>query len=136
MRVKNSNLTELILDIHLSSHGIYYFFDGFVIAELNEGITGTWESSLDFIKASYNFYGDNGFIYISNRVNEYAVNPSDWLKFFKNKYPLNGFATVSTHNRRLENSTIEKLFITVEHRNFTDLYKAVDWAKKVTKKIA
>jgi len=136
MRVKDSNLTEFIKDIHVSDNGLYYFFDGFVIAEINEGITYTWESAQDIIKAAYEFYGQNYSIcYITNRVNEYAVNPSDWLKFFRNNHPLNGYAIVSKSEIGWANSILEKMFLSTKVERFTDLYEAIGWAKEKNKEV-
>lgn len=134
MRVKDSNLTEHILDVHISDNGIYYFFDGFIIAEINQGITYTWESAQDIIKAAYEFYGENiSICYITNRVNEYAVNPSDWLKFFRDKNPLNGYAIVSQSEIGWVNSIIERMFLSTKVERFTDLYLAIEWAKEKNK---
>lgn len=134
MTVRDSNLAEFILDIHLSDKGIYYFFDGFIIAELNEGVTGNFENSQDIIKASNDFYGDDGFIYISNRINDYGVNPSDWIKFFTKKNSLKGIGIVSNTERSWDNSIIEKLFVAVKFARFRNLYDAIDWAKHINNK--
>lgn len=136
MRVKDSNLIELIEDVHVSENGIYYFFDGFVIAEINEGIVYTWESAQDIIKAAYEFYGDDiSICYITNRINKYSVNPSDWLKFFRNNHPLNGYAIVSDSEVGWVNSVIEKMFLSTTVERFTDLYEAIEWAKDKNDKI-
>jgi len=131
MRVKDSNLTELILDVHISDNGIYYFFDSYIIAEINQGVTYTWESAQDIIKAAYSFYDDkSSFCYITNRVNDYAVNPADWLKFFRNNNPLNGYAIVSNSEIGWANSIIEKMFLSTRVERFKDLYDAIKWAKE------
>lgn len=96
MKVEDSNLIDQIKDIHISDNGRYYFFEDFIIAEINKDIVYTWESAQDVIEAAYNFYGQNiSVCYITNRVNQYSINPSDWLKFFKADHPLNGYAIVS-----------------------------------------
>lgn len=131
MRVKDSNLAHLIKDVHVSNNGIYYFFDSYIIAEINEGVTYTWDSAQDIIKAAYEFYGkESSICYITNRVNKYAVNPSDWLKFFKNEHDLNGYAIVSKSEIGWANSIIERMFLSTKVDRFTDLYDAVNWAKQ------
>ena len=134
MKIEDSNLVDLVKDVHISKNGHYYFFDGFVVAEINQGITYTWESAQDVIKAAYEFYGEDlSICYITNRVNEYAVNPSDWLKFFKNNHPLNGYAIVSKTEIGWVNSIIERMFLSTKVERFTDLYDAIEWAKEKNK---
>jgi len=59
MRIEDSNLADFIEDIHISDNGTYYFFENFIIAEINEGVTYTWESAQDVIKAALEHYGEN-----------------------------------------------------------------------------
>lgn len=136
MRIEDSNLGEFIKEVHISENGHYYFFDDFIIAEINKGVTYTWESAKDIIDAAYEYYGDAiSICYITNRVNEYSVSPADWLKFFKSEHSLNGYAIVSITERGWLNAIIEKMFLSTKVKRFTDLYEAVDWAKSVNKRV-
>ena len=45
MKIADSNLADQIKDIYISDHGNFYFMDGIIISELNEGITYTWEEA-------------------------------------------------------------------------------------------
>lgn len=130
MRIKDSNLADFIEDIHISNNGTYYFFENFIIAEINEGVTYTWESAQDIIEAALEHYGENPSIcYITNRVNKYEVKPSDWLKFFRKSYFINGYAIVSYTERGWINAILEKFFLSTKVEYFSDLYEAVKWAK-------
>ena len=136
MRIKDSILINNIKDVHVSQNGNYYFFEGFIIGEINEGVTYTWKSAQDIIKAAYEFYGEDiSICYITNRVNEYSVNPSDWFKFFKSNHSLNGYAIVSKSEIGWVNSIIERMFLSIKVERFTDLYEAIEWAKGKNKEV-
>lgn len=132
MKIEDSNLADFIEDIHISDNGTYYFFENFIIAEINEGVTYTWDSAQDVIKAVLEHYGENPSVsYITNRVNKYEVRPSHWLKFFKNSYFINGYAIVSYTERGWINAILEKFFLSTKVEYFSNLYEAVEWAKKL-----
>lgn len=136
MRIKDANLTEEVQDINLSEYGYYYFFEDFIIAEINQGVSYNWEAAKDIIEAAYKHYGnDISVCYITNRVNKYSVNPADWLKFFKQEHTLNGYAIVSYTERSWINATLEKLFLNTKVEHFTDLKQAIKWAKKRNLKV-
>ncbi len=130
MRIADSNLADQILDVHITDQGIFYFLDGIVISEINEGITYTWEEAKNAIDAAIEFYGDDyNLCYISNRVNKYSVKPSDWLKFYRNNFRLNGYAVVTKSENSWFNALMEKLFSKVDIKRFDSLYDAINWCK-------
>ena len=135
MKVENSNIKDRIEDIHVSENGIYYFFKDYVIAEIHSGVIYTWDSAQDVIAAAKNHYGDNlNICYITNRINKYSINPTDWLKFFNTKNNLNGYAIVSYSKNGWINALIEKLFLKTKVERFTNLPDAIEWAKDVNLK--
>lgn len=132
MKVENSNIKDKIEDIHVSEHGVYYFFKDFIVAEIHQGVIYTWESAQDVIVAAKKHYGEKPNVcYITNRVNKYSVNPTDWLKFFATKNELNGYAIVSYTKNGWVNALIEKMFLKTRVERFDNLMDAIDWAKKV-----
>lgn len=135
MKVENSNITDKLEDIHISDNGIYYFFKDYIIAEIHQGVTYTWESAQDVIKAAHDHYGENPDIcYITNRINKYSINPTDWLKFFNTKNNLNGYAIVSYSKNGWINALIEKMFLKTKVERFTNLSDAIEWAKDINLK--
>ena len=136
MTVENSNLTEFVKDIHTTENGKYYFFEDIIIAEINEGITYTFEAAENIIDIANQFYGEQKVLcYITNRVNNYSVSPKDWLKFFKDTTPLKGYAVVSKNENSWLNSILEKMFLNSKVERFTDLYEAYNWAKELNTSI-
>lgn len=134
MQIKYSHLADLVEDVLIDEYGIYYFFDGFVVSEINEGVTYTWEASQALINAAYEHYGPNPNVcYISNRINQYSIKPTDWLKFFKNNNQLNGYATVSYNEKNWLNALIEKAFMFTKVERFKSLEDAIAWARQLNK---
>lgn len=135
MKVENSNIKDPIEDIHVSENGIYYFFKDFIIAEIHQGVIYTWDSAQDIIQAAHEHYGENPSIcYITNRVNKYSINPTDWLKFFNTKNSLNGYAIVSYSKNGWINALIEKMFLKTNVERFSTLSDAIEWVKDVNLK--
>lgn len=132
MKVENSNIKDNIEEIHISEYGIYYFFKGYIIAEIHQGVIYNWDSGQDLIKAVYEHYGDNPSIcYITNRVNKYSIKPTDWFEFFSAKNKLNGYAIVNYSKNSWLNSLIEKMFVKTEVESFSNLIDAVNWVKDI-----
>ena len=134
MKIADSNLADQIKDVHITDQGVFYFLEGIVISELNEGITYTWEDAESVIQVVRDFYGsDPNVCYISNRVNKYSVKPSDWLNFYRNNHELNGYAVVTQNENSWYNALMEKLFSKVEIKRFNNIYEAIDWCKSQNK---
>lgn len=134
--IKNTPFYKDAIHEFSYSYGTYYLFDTFIVAEINEGITYTWEEHaqpiVERLAHLYDQKGEN-IVYISNRIHLYSVKPSDWIKFFTNNYKLRGYAIVSYSSRGLLNSLIEKLFMRNSFQSFDNLKDAIVWAKKLAK---
>ena len=136
MKITDTNLKELIEYVHVSKYGNYYFFKDFIVSEIKQGVIYNWEASQDAIEAAIEYYGENPSIcYISNRVNQYSVNPIDWFKFFKSEKNLNGYAIVSYTENGWINALIEKLFFSSKIERFNNLSEAIIWTKKVNSEL-
>ncbi len=117
-----------------------YIFKGFIVSEVKEGITFTWEDHAKvIIDDVVGFLDTNGedLIYISHRIHSYSVIASDWTKFFKMSYGLKGYGVVGYNNTSFLNSMVEKLFFKNKIKHFTELDIAIDWAtNKVLEKVS
>lgn len=130
MKVENTNLANQIKDIYVSDSGIFYFLDGIIISEINEGVTYTWDEAQEIINAALKLYPSGKQIcYISNRVNKYSVKPQDWLKFKKANLKLNGYAIVTEFENSWQNALMEKFFFRFKMQRFNDLYEAIKWCR-------
>jgi hypothetical protein len=131
--VKQTNLYSEVLKELNYSFGNVFIFNGFIISEMNQGINVSWSNHAKQIVEDVSCYlGTDGsdIIYISNRINSYAVMAADWLKFFKSNYDLKAYYIVSNNPTSKINFVVENLFFKNKIENFNSLYEAVNWAKK------
>lgn len=108
--------------------GNFYFFEKFVISELNEGIHFDWEKAEVLIKKSIEFYGNKKILgFISNRIHPYSVDPSIWTKG-EQKYNLIEFSAIVIYNQyNLMNASIEEKFTNTPIKIFRSLEDAIDY---------
>lgn len=137
--VKQTNLySEVIKELNYPFADIF-IFDGYVISEIAQGVNLSWNNHAKHIVEDVSCYlGTDGrdIIYISNRINSYAVMAVDWLKFFKSNYYLKGYYVVSSGPTGRINLMVENLFFKNKIKSFSSLYEAVNWAKKGSVEIA
>jgi hypothetical protein len=134
MLVSESNLNNVLEDVYILETGTYYFFEDFIISEINEGMLFDWQMAQELLHLAENHYGtENKIAYISNRVHSYSLVPQDWLKFFKARNSISAFAVVSYNDKEKSDILIERLFFKSKIKKFFDLNEAVDWAKEQQK---
>lgn len=108
--------------------GVFYFFDGMVIAEIKEGVNFDWKKSRMVIQVSEEILGhDNIKVFISNRVNNYTVNPSHWLNCYRHKTRLPYYVIVGPSKNSFSNVVVEQLLLKGVLHQFTDLEEAIAW---------
>ena len=130
--------TEVLKELNYS-FGDVFIFKGFIVSEIKSGVNFSWSEHANQIVQDVScFLGTDGsdLIYISNRINSYAVVAMDWLKFFKNSYVLKGYYVVSDSPIGKLNLMVESLFFKNKIKSFSSLYSAINWAKKGTAEVA
>ena len=130
--VKQTDLYSEVLREMNYKFGNVYIFDGFVISEINEGVSFSWDEHAQRIVTDVtNFTKCDGseLIYLSHRIFSYSLVPTDWLKFFRNSFELKGYGVIGYNNISFVNTVIENLFFKKKIRRFTTVEAAVDWAK-------
>lgn len=133
MRVDELKTEQELEEVHMLPYGSFFFFEGFIISEINEGVLFDWPKAKEVIDLAYAHYGPNPeLVYISNRIHSYSVVPQDWLKFFSNKHPLIAMAVVARNKTSTINLMMEKLFFFSKIKKFNDLNSAIAWAKNLT----
>ncbi len=130
-RVKDTPFFKHIREIREYQYGTFYFFDGLVIGELNQGITFNWEMGKRAIDAAKEIFGEDlPIAYISNRINDYYVVPTDWSKFFKNRHQLDFYCVVGDTKGSFASLVMERMFFKNSIKQFSDLEKAIAWSLK------
>lgn len=110
--------------------GIISIHDNYVIGVMNEGATVTIDVNNAVLRIFDQYYKEKKFIYISHRLNSYAVDPNVYKRTAKIKN-LAGIAIVSKNQMALKNAEIEKLFINIPFETFINLEEATQWAAKL-----
>ncbi len=93
----------------------------------------TWDKIGKIItKEIISIYGSKAkdLVYICNRTTQHSIIPTDWIKFFKRKYTLRGYAIVSYTKRGYFNAMLEKAFVQAPLMWFDSLESAIQWARQ------
>ncbi|MBT8307225.1 MAG: hypothetical protein KJN85_09820 [Maribacter sp.] len=117
------------------SFGNFYLFDTFIVGEIHENKHITWKEHGKFIAEELlGLYDNNGkdIIYISNRVNDYSLVPTDWKKFFKFSYNLRAYGIISYTKTGFFNAMLERMFVNTKLRWFNSLEDAIEWVGQLS----
>lgn len=109
-----------------------FVFDGYIVSEIKEGISFSWEDHAEVIVNDVTqFIGSDGsnIVYLSHRIHSYSVQPMDWLKFFTNQFSLKGYGVIGYSSRSFINTVMEKMFFNKKIRRFSSLETAINWAE-------
>jgi hypothetical protein len=132
LSIKQTSFYDAVLKEMNYKFGDVFIFDGFVISEIKEGVSFSWEDHAQPIVkdvADFTNFDGSDLIYLSHRIHSYSVVPTDWLKFFGNSFSLKGYGVISYSETGLVNTLIENLFFKKKIRRFNSIESAVDWAK-------
>lgn len=133
MRFEDSKLSQTLnyKKITLPS-GDFYFFDKFVISEINGGIHFDWDQILVLIGVMIDFYGkDLKIAYISNRINAYSFEPQLWVKFEKEYNFIIASAVVVYNDLNYVNASLEKKFSSTSIKRCGSLEIALHWVNNL-----
>lgn len=132
LSIKQTELYSEVLKEMNYKFGDVFIFEGFVISEIKEGVSFSWENhAKPIVKDVTDFTKCDGsdLVYLSHRIYSYSVVPTDWLKFFKNSFSLKGYGVIGYTSFSFVNTVIENLFFKKKIRRFTTIEAAVQWAK-------
>ena len=135
MKVEDSNFINFEHEEVKLPFGSFYFFNRFVVSEMNEGVHFDWKKVKIVSDLMINHYGKNNeIVYISNRVNSYSIEPLSWLKFDKKYHLFISTRIVAYDNKGGLSVVLERVFSKKTIKRFRSLKEAVDWAKELTEK--
>ncbi|WP_350284180.1 hypothetical protein [uncultured Croceitalea sp.] len=133
-RVRDIPFFKNIKEIREYQFGTFYFFDGLVISEINQGQTFGWEMAQRTINAAKEVFGENMPIaYISNRIHSYSVVATDWAKFYTNRHKLSFYSVVGNTKGSFASLVLERMFFQNSIKQFADLEEAISWSLKQLK---
>ncbi len=113
--------------------GTLFFFEKFVVAEFNDGVTIDFESLSKYRPLLKEHFGDKEFGFISNRINSYAIVLTDAPKFYLNGSNLKAYATVTYNPLAEKVFNIENHFFKFNKKNFQSIDDAISWVENTLK---
>ncbi|MCJ7756858.1 MAG: hypothetical protein MUP24_01825 [Gillisia sp.] len=125
-------MTPILRTIELE-FTILEFHENFVVSRVKEGVVLSKKQILDLIDACSGNYEGKNFVYISNRIHNYNVDPTIYLTINKVKN-LAGVAIVSDKTSALNMAQFEKNFSKIPFEIFLELEDAINWTQKILKK--
>lgn len=127
-RVEDIPYFKHIKEIREYQFGKFYFFDGLVISEINDGVEFCWKMASKAVEAALDVFGEDApIVYISNRINSYSITPSDWAKLYKNRHQLKAYSVVGNTKGNFASLVMERMFFKNTIKQFTDLEEAIKW---------
>tara|TARA_R110000787_G_scaffold59922_13_gene135910 strand:- start:6806 stop:7189 length:384 start_codon:yes stop_codon:yes gene_type:complete len=98
-----------------------------VIIEIAEGTSLSYENGIQTLHRLLSIIGDKPWVYISNRVNSYSLDPNDYKHL--NEIPtLKGIGVIQ-YKRSIKTALeLENLFVKKPFKTFNDLDSAIEWA--------
>ena len=133
--VKEIAFFKNIKEVRECEFGVFYFFDGLVISEIKEGIVFNWDMAKKIINIAYDLLGrDTPIALISNRINDYSVVPTDWLKFYMHRHQLEFYSIVAYDKSGLSSIVLERMFFKNNIRQFSNLETAIAWSMEKIEK--
>lgn len=108
--------------------GNYFFYENIVIVEAKEGILLSYKKDLSVVLLILNITKGKPWVYISNRINSYSIQPLDYK--YLNKVPsLTALGVVNYTEAGYLNSELEAKFCKKPFGMFHNLTEAVIWGK-------
>lgn len=107
-----------------------YFYSNIVVVEAHEGVTLSYKTAFSLLVKGLQFTLSKPFVYISNRVNSYSLNPNDYI--YLEKIPtLKGIAIVAPTELGKQNAELELNFFKKPMEIFDETNDAFEWAKMI-----
>ncbi|GAA4277801.1 hypothetical protein [Aquimarina mytili] len=127
------NFEGSLIQKHEIDIGMFYFYENFVVGEVNEGSDLNFESGKKLYQLIETYYkGTIPYTYISNRVNSYSFKPTR-IHGSSEKFPnLKGYAIVTYDPVNHKIACLEKTFADIPTDVFNSLEDAITWSKKMT----
>ncbi|WP_438711826.1 hypothetical protein ACSTS3_04545 [Aquimarina muelleri] len=121
----------------ITSYDFYFchieIYEDYVKAKMKEGVTVSPDHNNVLLQIVEKHFKNKAFVYISHRINSYAVNPTVYLDTSKIKN-LVGFIVVSKDPKQKMQTRVEKIFFEKEFEQFDTMKEALAWKDMILKK--
>jgi hypothetical protein len=119
-----------LLEVLETELGDIYIYDSIIMMEGKENVTMSFRTGIFILLKLINLVKTRPVVYISHRINSYAVDPNDY-KYLEMIPNLKGIALVSYSDHGHEAAKFEKRFFKKPFKNFRCLSDAQEWAQNV-----
>ncbi|MCF4101445.1 hypothetical protein L1I30_07200 [Gillisia sp. M10.2A] len=110
------------------------FYENFVVSQVREDVIFSKSQVYDLAIICSAHYAGKKYVYISNRVNNYNVDPIVYVQLEKMKKNLYGIGVVINKPSTLNMVQFEQTFIKTNSNIFFKLEEAMEWAEELLKK--
>tara|TARA_R100000935_G_C2792000_1_gene146401 strand:+ start:546 stop:935 length:390 start_codon:yes stop_codon:yes gene_type:complete len=111
------------------------FYTNYVVSVVKEDTVFSHSQFIAIAEKCNEFFDGNKFVYISNRKNNFNVDPTVYVKLEEIRKNLIGIAIVSENISSLKMAEFERNFSKAEFKIFLELEEAIDWASDLIKKV-
>jgi len=122
---------KLTIDIDFARFELY---EHFLVATIQEGVIFDTPHLQKFHEVFDQHYKDRPFGYISNRLNDYTINPTCYIETKKYDSKIVGMATLCYSEVTFKNATFAERFFDWPHQAFHTMEECVDWIQLLLKK--
>ena len=132
MSTLESPIYQNIIHQKTISLGNLFFFENFMVAEFNEGVEIDYDNFGEVRALMHEYFGDENFGFISNRINSYSIVITDAPKFNECQ-TLKAYATVTYSLFAEKVFNVENYFFNFNKQNFHSLEDAMTWVQATLK---
>ncbi|SEL82398.1 hypothetical protein SAMN04487910_3367 [Aquimarina amphilecti] len=123
-----------LLHKHELAIGSFYFYKNYIISEIKEGITLTFENCTELFEIIHSHFGTTTpFVYISNRKNSYSFVPTGHFKSSKLFPNFIGYGVITYDAINTKVATLEQSFLENKTKIFDNLDEAILWVNELIK---
>lgn len=122
---------KLTVDIDIARFELHKHY---LVATIHEGVIFDTPQLQKFHEIFDTYYKDRPFGYISNRLNDYTINPTCYIETKKYDSKIVGIATLCYSDVTFQNATFAERFFDWPHQAFYTMDECVEWIQILLKK--
>ncbi len=111
----------------------FELYEHYLVATIHEGVIFDTPQLHKFHEIFDKHYYNRPFGYISNRKNDYTINPTCYIESKKYDTNIVGIATLCYSEVTFRNATFAERFFEWPHRAFYTMEECVDWIESLLK---
>ena len=114
--------------------GSLLYFEQYVISTIDSGVDFDKDCVDTLIRDLNEHYGDHPFVYITNRKNDYSLNPTEARRIIS-ETSLSAAAFVLVRKFSFDSFKSERAFYKIPTEAFPSLRPAIEWAESQVKNV-